>query len=76
MLNCYTDPPSGSYVPDCTHEDHGRLHANTQVLRQHTSPAGIQLDEHGEVLFELRLCRCGSTLAAPIEEGIPVHVEE
>lgn len=63
-------------MADCTHEDHEALHADPTILRQHTTPAGAQLDETGEVLFEYRVCRCGSHLAAPVEEGVPIHVED
>jgi len=63
---------------DCTPELHDVLKANPVRLRRHTTPAGVQLDETGDVLFEWRLCGygCGSTLAAPVEEGVPIHVEE
>jgi len=66
-------------MPDkpCTPELHDVLKANPARLRRHTTPAGVQLDETGEVLFEWRVHpACGSSLAAPVEEGVPIHVEE
>lgn len=60
----------------CTPELHDVLKANPTRLRRHTTPAGVQLGEDGEVLFEWRLHTCGSSLAAPVEEGVPIHVEE
>ena len=67
-------------MPDepCTPELHDVLNANPARLRRHTTPAGVQLDEAGEVLFEWRLCGrgCGASFAAPVEEGVPVHIEE
>lgn len=61
----------------CSAELHDALKSNPKRLRRHTTPAGVQLDETGEVLFEWRLCPgCGSSLAAPVEEGVPIHVEE
>lgn len=60
----------------CTPELHDVLKADPVRLRHHTTPAGVQLDENGEELFEWRLCVCKSSLAAPIEEGVPIHVEE
>ncbi|MBV8722412.1 MAG: hypothetical protein JO277_09695 [Candidatus Eremiobacteraeota bacterium] len=60
----------------CTYETHDALRADPLALRRSTTPAGVQLDETGDVLFELRVCTCGSHLAAPVEEGVPVHVED
>jgi hypothetical protein len=61
----------------CTSKLHDALKANPKRLRRHTTPAGVQCDDTGEALFEWRTClRCGSSLAAPVEEGVPIHVEE
>jgi hypothetical protein len=67
-------------MPDepCTPELHDELKSDPIRLRAATAPGGIQLDdETGEALFEWRTCLgCSSSLAAPIEEGVPVHIEE
>lgn len=66
-------------MPDepCTPELHDVLKADPERLRRHTTPAGVQHDENGTELFEWRLCPgCKSSLAAPVEEGVPIHVEE
>lgn len=65
-------------MPDepCTIELHADLKSNPIRLRAATAPGGVQRDETGEPLFEWRTCRCGSSLATPVEEGVPIHVEE
>ena len=61
----------------CTYEHHEALRADPVKLRHHTEPSGVQYDDRGVELFELRHhLLCGSTLACPVEEGVPIHVDD
>lgn len=60
----------------CTPEYHEELRADPITLRHHTEPGGVQFDEHGAELFEWRRHTCGFSFAAPLEEGVPVHVDD
>ncbi len=66
-------------MPDepCTPELHDELKSNPIRLRAATAPGSVQHDEEGTEMFEWRTCLgCGSSLAAPLEEGVPIHIEE
>jgi len=61
----------------CTPELHDELKSDPIRLRAATAPGGIQLDEKGDELFEWRTCLgCKSSIAAPVAEGVPIHVDE